>query len=60
MVHLGRRAPNTLQINRTQKGTLVDFTLGTVADDGQTMILGQMDWQCQLRTNWMLRKQPAS
>jgi hypothetical protein len=60
MVHLGRRAPNTLQMNRTQNGTLVDFTLGTVADDGQTMIFGQMDWQCQLKTDWLLRKQPAS
>jgi hypothetical protein len=60
MVHMGRRAPNTLQINRSQNGTLVEYALGSVADDGQTMVLGQVDWQCQLKTSWTLRKQPAS
>ena len=60
MVHMGRRAPNTVQINRTQNGMLVEFALGTVADDGQTMVLGEVDWQCQVKTSWTLRKQPAS
>ena len=60
MVYVSRRAPNKLQINRTQNGTLVEFTIGTVSADGQQLELGQLDEQCQAKTTWMLRKQPAS
>ena len=56
-VHVGRRTPNTLQINRTQNGTMVDLTFGIVSDDGQEMAFGQLDWQCQARTTLLLRKQ---
>ena len=56
-VHVGRRTPNTLQINRTQNGTMVDLTFGIVSDDGQEMAFRQLDWQCQARTTLMLRKQ---
>jgi hypothetical protein len=56
-VHVGRRSPNMLQINRTQDGALVEFTLGEVSDDGQQMAFGQIDWPCQSKTTLMYRKQ---
>jgi hypothetical protein len=59
-VQVGRRAAQTLQVNRKQHGVMVEMSLGTVADDGQTMLLGQLDWQCQSKVTWTLRKQPAS
>jgi hypothetical protein len=59
-VQVGRRAPQALQVNRKQHGAYVEMSLGTVSDDGQTMLLGQVDWQCQSRITWTLRKQPAS
>jgi hypothetical protein len=59
-VWVSRRAPNKLQINRSQNGTLVEFTIGTVSADGQQMQLGQLDELCQAKTTWVLHKQPAS
>jgi hypothetical protein len=55
-VQVGRRAPQTLQVNRKQHGTQVEMSLGTVSDDGQTMLLSQIDWQCQSKITWTLRK----
>ena len=60
MVHVGRRTPNTLQINRTQNGTLVEMVLGQVSGDGQSMEYGQTDWPCQSQTTLIFRKQPPS
>lgn len=58
-VLVGRRAPQTLQVNRKQSGVLVEMSLGTVSGDGQTMMLGQQDWQCRSKVTWTLRKQPT-
>jgi hypothetical protein len=55
-VQVGRRAPQTLQVNRKQHGAQVEMSLGTVSDDGQTMLLNQIDWQCQSKITWTLRK----
>jgi hypothetical protein len=60
MVWVSRRAPHKLQINRSQNGTLVEFTIGTVSADGQQLELSQLDELCQAKTTWVLRKQPAS
>jgi hypothetical protein len=59
-VWVSRRAPNKLQINRSQSGTLVEMSIGTVSADGQQMQLGELDELCQARTTWVLRRQPAS
>jgi hypothetical protein len=56
-VHVGRRKPNVLQINRTQDGALVEFTLGEVSEDGQQLAFAQMDWPCQSMMTLMFRKQ---
>jgi hypothetical protein len=56
-VQVGRRAPQTLQVNRKQRGAMVDMSLGTVSDDRQTMMLSQIDWPCQSKITWTLRKQ---
>jgi hypothetical protein len=56
-VHVGRRSPNVLQINRTQDGALVEFTLGEVSEDGQQLAFGQMDWPCQSIMTLKFRKQ---
>jgi hypothetical protein len=56
-VQVGRRAPQTLQVNRKQRSAMVEMSLGTVSDDGQTMTLSQMDWPCQSKITWTLRKQ---
>jgi hypothetical protein len=55
-VQVGRRTPQTLQVNRKQHGAQVEMSLGTVSDDGQTMLLSQVDWQCQSKITWTLRK----
>ena len=55
-VQVGRRAAQVLQINRRQRVILIDFTIATVADDGQTMKWGQLDMQCQSKTTWTLLK----
>jgi hypothetical protein len=55
-VQVGRRAAQTLQINRRQRGILVDFTIAIVSDDGRTMDWGQLDMQCQWKTTWKLVK----
>jgi hypothetical protein len=55
-VQVGRRAPQTLQVNRKQHGAQVEMSLGTVSDDGRTMLLNQIDWQCQSKITWTLRK----
>jgi len=57
-VWVSRRAPHKLQINRSQDGTLVEFTIGTVSDDGRQLELGELDLLCQAKTTWLLRKQP--
>jgi hypothetical protein len=59
-VQVGRRAPQTLQVNRKQHGAYVEMSLATVSDDGRTMQLSQVDWQCQSKITWTLRKQPTS
>jgi hypothetical protein len=58
-VQVGRRAPKTLQVNGKQHGVYVEMGLGVVSDDGKTMTLGEVDWQCQSKTLWSLRKQTA-
>jgi hypothetical protein len=55
-VQVGRRAPQTLQVNRRQRGILVEFTIAPVTDDGQTMQWGELDEQCQSKTTWTLHK----
>lgn len=55
-VQVGRRAPQTLQVNRRQRGIQVDLTIAPVADDGRTMQWGQLDMQCQSKTTWTLLK----
>jgi hypothetical protein len=60
MVHVGRRRPNMLQINRTQDGTLVELVFGEVSADGQRLAFGQTDWPCQSKITLMFRRQPAS
>jgi hypothetical protein len=59
-VQVGRRSPKTLQVNRRQQGTYVELAIGQVSEDGQTMVFGQVDWQCQSRISWTLHKQPAA
>lgn len=56
-VQVGLRTPRTLQVNRKQQGLLVEMSIGQLADDGQSMKLGQVDWQCQSKVAWTLRRQ---
>ncbi len=58
-VWVSRRAPNKLQVNRSQNGTLVEFTIGAVSADGQKLELGELDMLCQAKTTWILHKQSA-
>jgi hypothetical protein len=56
-VQVGRRGTQTLQVNRRQNGILVEMAVGVVSDDGQTMLLSEIDQQCQSKMTWTLRKQ---
>jgi hypothetical protein len=58
-VQVGRRTPRVLQVNRKQHGTYIEMSIGEISDDGETMQLGQLDWQCQSKVVWTLRKQAA-
>jgi hypothetical protein len=54
-VAVSRLEPNMLQINRSQGGQLVEISRALVSDDGQTMILSQIDWLCQAKTIFTLK-----
>jgi hypothetical protein len=56
-VTVGRANENHLQVNRKQNGILVEFSWGTVSDDGRSMKLIQLDEQCQSKVEWTLQKQ---
>jgi hypothetical protein len=58
-VVLSRLWANTLQINRSVNGELVEMSRATVSDDGQTMTLAQVDWVCQAKTIYTLQKKSA-
>jgi hypothetical protein len=59
-VHVGRRAPNMLQINRTQNGEMVELVFGTVSPDGKQMQWSQVDWLCRAQTILTMVKQAPS
>jgi hypothetical protein len=58
-VVVGRLWANTLQINRSVNGELVEMSRATVSADGQTMTLAQVDWVCQAKAIYTLRKKSA-
>lgn len=59
-VMVGLRTDRILQINRKQNGMLVELTVGTLSDDGNSMRWSLMDWQCQFQTVLALHKQSAA
>jgi hypothetical protein len=58
-VVVGRLWAGTLQINRSVNGELVEMSRATVSADGQSMTLTQVDWVCQAKTLYTLRKKSA-
>lgn len=50
---------NTLQLNRSVKGQLVEMSRATVTADGKTMLLSQVDWVCQAKTVYTFQKKSA-
>jgi hypothetical protein len=58
-VQVGLRTPQLLQINRKQQGVLVEMTIAPISPDGQTLLFGQLDEQCQSKVTWSMSKQPS-
>ena len=56
-VAIGRLRPDTLQINTSVNGQVVEMSRAIVSSDAQTMTLGQIDWVCQAKTIFTLQKQ---
>jgi hypothetical protein len=55
-VRLGRLAANTLQISLQHRGWPVELSRATVAADGQSMTLIEVDQNCHIVTNYTLQK----
>jgi hypothetical protein len=56
-VALSRLRPDTLQINRSRNGELVEMSRATVSPDGQTLTLTELDWVCQAKATFTLQRQ---
>jgi hypothetical protein len=58
-IAVGRPAPATLQLNMTKNGRPIDVSRATVADDGQSMTVRQVDQVCTAEAVLTFHRMPA-